>query len=84
MNGFSPLMFSSRFLTEKPHYRFVKHIEWMAASFPGLQSPWLSLFGSMKIKVNGDRLNQASGNEKELKKKIKKDLAWSIKAIKWS
>ena len=59
------------FLTEKIDKRFIKHNEWPPAS-PDCNPLDYYFWDKIKIKVYGDRFNQAFENEKALKKKIKK------------
>ena len=59
------------FLTEKIDKRFIKHNEWPPAS-PDCNRLDYYFWDKIKIKVYGDRFNQALENEKALKKKIKK------------
>ena len=59
------------FLTQKIYKRFIKHNEWPQAS-PDCNPLDYYFWDKIKIKIYGDRFNQAFENEKALKKKIKK------------
>ena len=59
------------FLTEKIDKHFIKYNEWPPPS-PDCNPLDYYFWDKIKIKVYGDRFNQAFENEKALKKKIKK------------